>query len=334
MPKSTYRAGITGLGVAVPDKVLTNLDLQQMVDTSDEWIRTRTGIKERRIADPEQAASDLAVDAAREALKDAGLRPENVDLIIVATNTPDMLMPATACLVQDRLGAANAGAFDLLAGCTGFLYALSVGHQYIASGTFKTVLVIGAETLSKIINWKDRNTCVLFGDGAGAAVLERVPDNRGILSTRLGSDGSGGKHLKVPAGGSRLPASEATIQENLHYVTMNGREVFRFAVRAMGEGAMEVISMAGLAPEDINFFIPHQANIRIIETAARRLGINMNRVLVNVDRFGNTSTASIPIALYEAVKQKKIKDGQNIIMVGFGAGLTWAGLAVKWYQKQ
>jgi 3-oxoacyl-[acyl-carrier-protein] synthase-3 len=312
---------------------MTNLELQQMVDTSDEWIRTRTGIRERRIADSQQATSDLAIKAAEEALENARVSPQDIDLIIVATNTPDMLFPATACLVQDRLGASKAGAFDLLAGCTGFLYALSVGEQYIASGTFNTVLVIGAETLSRIINWKDRNTCVLFGDGAGAAVLQVVPGDRGIIATRLGSDGSGGKHLKIPAGGSRLPTSEATLSKKLHYVDMNGREVFKFAVRALGEGAMEVLSMAGLTPEDIHFFIPHQANIRIIETAARRVGINMDRVLVNVDRFGNTSTASIPLALYEAVQEDRIRDGQNIIMVGFGAGLTWAGLAMTWYQK-
>lgn len=333
MPESVYRAGITGLGVAIPERVLTNFDLQEMVDTSDEWIRTRTGIRERRIAHRRQATSDLAVEAGRRALESAGVSPRDVDLVIVATNTPDMLFPATACLVQDRLGASNAGAFDLLAGCTGFLYALSAGQQYISSGTFKTVLVIGAETLSRIINWNDRNTCVLFGDGAGAAVLQRVPPDRGILATRIGSDGSGGKYLHLPAGGSRLPASEETVRKGLHFVDMNGREVFKFAVRTMGEGTMEILSMAGLEPEEVNFFIPHQANIRIIETAARRVGINMDRVLVNVDRFGNTSTASIPLALYEAVEQKKIQDGYNIVMVGFGAGLTWAGLAMKWYHK-
>lgn len=333
MLENTCRAGITGLGIAIPDRVLTNFDLQEMVDTSDEWIRTRTGIRERRIAHQQQATSDLAVEAGRQALENAGVSPKDVDLVIVATNTPDMLLPATSCLVQDRLGALNAGAFDLLAGCTGFLYALSAGQQYISTGMLNTVLVIGAETLSRIINWKDRNTCVLFGDGAGAAVLQKVPSDRGIIATRLGSDGSGGKFLHIPAGGSRLPASESTVRENLHYVHMNGREVFKFAVRVMGEGAMEVLSMAGLEPEEVDYFIPHQANIRIIEAAARRVGINMDRVLVNVDRFGNTSTASIPLVLYEAVEQKKIKDGQNIVMVGFGAGLTWAGMVMKWYHK-
>lgn len=334
MPEGTFKAGITGLGVAIPDRVLTNSDLQEMVDTSDEWIRTRTGIRERRIAHQREATSDLAVKAGRQAMERAGIHPKDLDLVIVATNTPDMLLPATACLVQDRLGALNAGAFDLLAGCTGFLYALSAGQQYISSGTLKTVLVIGAETLSRIINWNDRNTCVLFGDGAGAAVLQKVPGDRGILATRLGSDGSGGKFLYIPAGGSRLPASEDTVSKGLHFVDMNGREVFKFAVKAMGEGAMEVLSMAGLKPQEVDFFIPHQANIRIIEAAARRVRINMDRVLVNVDRFGNTSTASIPLALYEAVEQKKIRDGHNIVMVGFGAGLTWAGLAMKWYHRE
>lgn len=323
-------AGIAGLGVAIPERVVTNYDLQELVDTSDEWIRTRTGIRERRIAASKQATSDLAVEAARKALEDAGTTPEEVDLIIVATNTPDMLLPATSCLVQDRLGAKKAGAFDLLAGCTGFIYALSVGQQYIAAGAMETVLVIGAETLSRIINWQDRSTCVLFGDGAGAAVLKKVSPGRGIIATRLGADGSGGEHLYIPAGGSRLPASEHTVRQGLHYVHMNGREVFKFAVKVMGEGAMEVLNMAGIDPGHVDYFIPHQANIRIIEAAAKRAGIDMERVLVNVDRYGNTSTASIPLVLYEAVQEGKIRDGHNIVMVGFGAGLTWAALVMKW----
>lgn len=331
MPENVCAAGITGLGVAIPKRVMTNEDLQQMVDTSDEWIRTRSGIRERRIAHSSEATSDLALQAARQAMNRAGVHPKDLDLVIVATNTPDMLFPATACLVQDRLGAVNAGAFDLMAGCTGFLYALSVGQQYVASGTLKNVLVIGAETLSRIINWQDRNTCVLFGDGAGAALVQGVPANRGILAVRLGSDGGGGKYLRLPAGGSRLPASLETVSKGQHFVDMNGREVFKFAVRVMDVGSMEVISKAGWEPENVDFFVPHQANIRIINSAARRLGISMDRVLVNVDRFGNTSTASIPLALYEAVEEGKIQDGHNIVMVGFGAGLTWAGVAMKWY---
>lgn len=333
MHESKYNAGITGLGVAIPDRVVTNFDLQEMVDTSDEWISTRTGIKERRIANRQQATSDLAIKAGKQALENAGVSPEDVNLIIVATNTPDMFMPATANLVQHQLGATNAGAFDLLAGCTGFIYALSVGQQFIATGSSNTVLVIGAEVLSRITNWKDRNTCILFGDGAGAAVLQRVPSKRGILSSRLVSDGARAKHFEVPAGGSRIPASKDSIEQNLHYMTMNGREIFKFAVRTMGDGAMEVLSMAGLKPEEVDYFVPHQANIRIINAAVKRVGIDMNKVLINLDRFGNTSTASIPLALWEAEQQNKINDGDNIVLVGFGAGLSWGGMVMKWYRK-
>ncbi|MCF8010671.1 MAG: ketoacyl-ACP synthase III [Clostridiales bacterium] len=325
------RAGITGLSTSIPEKVLTNYDLEKMVETSDDWINARTGIKERRIVENDKTTCDLACEAGQNALENAGIGPEELDLVIVATNTPDMIFPATACLVQDRIGAVNAGAFDLLAGCTGFIYGLTVGQQYVAAGAYDKVLVIGAETLSKIINWKDRNTCVLFGDGAGAAVVQQVPREYGIISSVLGSDGSGGKLLKLPAGGSKLPASEETVRQGLHYVDMSGREVFKFAVRAMGEGTRKALSKAGMGSEDLDLLIPHQANIRIIDTAAKKAGIDMDRVLVNVDRFGNTSTASVPIALCEAVEQGKIKRGDNIVMVGFGAGLTWASLLMTWY---
>jgi 3-oxoacyl-[acyl-carrier-protein] synthase-3 len=325
------RAGIVGLGTYVPERVLTNEELQQMVDTSDEWIRARTGIRERRVASPDEAASDLALVACQRALEDAGIGPDEIDLIIAATNTPDMLFPATACLLQDRIGAAGAGAFDLLAGCTGFIYGVAVGAQFITAGAARTVLVVGAEALTRIINWQDRNTCVLFGDGAGAVVLREVPGDRGILSTVLGADGSGARHLYVPAGGSRLPASAETVAKGLHYVHMNGREVFKFAVRAMEDGAREVLRRAGLTGADVDFLIPHQANIRIIEHAAKKMNLPMDRVAVNVDRYGNTSTASIPLVLEESVKKGKIKDGDNVVMVGFGAGLTWAGLLIRWY---
>ncbi|MFZ5590652.1 MAG: beta-ketoacyl-ACP synthase III [Bacillota bacterium] len=321
---------IAGLGMYAPARVLTNQQLQQMVDTSEEWIVTRTGIKERRLAEPEQATSDLALLAARQALQQAGVQPEELDLIIVATNTPDTLFPATACLVQDRLGAKKAGAFDLLAGCTGFIYALVSAAQFVQTGMCRYVLVVGAETLSRIINWQDRNTCVLFGDGAGAALLAPAEPGRGILASSLAADGSGGHLLSLPAGGSRQPASLATVEAGLHYVHMNGREVFKFAVKAMGDSALEALHRAGLGKEDLDFLIPHQANIRIIEAAAKRLGLCMDKVLVNVDRYGNTSTASVPIALYEAVAGGRIKAGDHVVLVGFGAGLTWAACAIRW----
>jgi len=323
-------AGIVGLGTYVPERVLTNFDLEKMVETSDAWIRERTGIRERRIAAPDEATSDLATAAARAALADAGIAADEVDLVIVATATPDMLFPATACIVQEKLDARRAGAFDVLAGCSGFIYALACGAQFISSGAMDTVLVVGAETLSRILNWEDRNTCVLFGDGAGAVVLRPVPREKGILATLLGADGSGGALLQLPAGGSRLPASHRTVEEKLHYVQMNGREVFKFAVRVMGDAALEVAREAGLEPGEIDLFIPHQANVRIIDAAARRLGLPMDKVVINVDRYGNTSSASVPLALADALNAGRIRAGDNIVMVAFGAGLTWAAAAVRW----
>ncbi|WP_066639341.1 beta-ketoacyl-ACP synthase III [Desulfolucanica intricata] len=325
-----FNAGIVGLGTYVPDRILTNLELQQIVETSDEWIRTRTGIKERRIAAPEQATSDLAYESAKRALESSGVTPNEIDLIIVATNTPDMFFPATGCIIQERLNAQRAAAFDLEAGCTGFIYGLVAADAFISSGIYKTVLVIGADILSRVVNWKDRNTCVLFGDGAGAAVLRPVETDRGILSVCLGSDGSGAENLTIPAGGSRLPTSLKTLEEDLHYIHMNGRDVFKFAVKAMGDASKKVIAGAGLKQEDIDFLVPHQANIRIIESAAKRLKLPMDKVLVTVDRYGNNSTASIPLALEEAVEDGRIKDGQNIVLVGFGAGLTWGAVAMRW----
>ena len=324
------KAGIAGLGKYVPEQIVTNADLEKIVDTTDEWIVARSGIRERRIAPSEMAASDFAVIAAREAIADAGITAAEIDLVIVATNTPDMLFPATACLVQDRIGAKNAGAFDLAAGCTGFMYAYIVGSQFIATGAYRNVLVIGSENLSKIINWKDRKTCVLFGDGAGAVVLRQADPGSGILSCKLWSDGSGGPLLRLPAGGSRLPASHDTVENNLHYIQMKGRDIFKFAVRATGKAANEVLAAAGLEKSDIDYFIPHQANVRIIEAAAKRLGLTREKVLINADRYGNTSTASIPIALAEAARSGKFKKGDHLLMVGFGAGLTWAAAVVKW----
>lgn len=328
----TNRPGvaIVGIGSAMPERIVTNEDLTRIVDTSDEWIRTRTGICQRRIADEQTATSDLCVTAAARALADAGISAEELDLIIVATVTPDMLFPATACLVQDRIGAKNAGAFDLSAGCSGFIYGLATGSQFIAGGLYNTVLVVGAETLSKIVDWQDRNTCVLFGDGAGAAVLKRAPEGRGILAFHLGSDGSGGDLLSIPAGGSRLPASAQTIAKRQHYLQMSGNEVFKFAVKVMAEASVKVLEKCNKTKEDIDFLIPHQANTRIIDAAVKRLGLSGDKVYVNLDRYGNTSAASVPVALDEAVKEGQIKKGDIIVLVAFGAGLTWGASVIEW----
>ncbi len=327
---NTFPVGIVGVGVYVPERVLTNKDLESMVETTDEWIVDRTGIRERRIARDDEAASDMAVVAAERALEAAGVKPEEIDLIIVATATPDHIFPATACIVQDRLGCPNAGAFDLSAGCTGFIYALVTGAGFVACGSMQNVLVIGSETLSKILNWEDRSTCVLFGDGAGAVVLSRAPEGTGLLSSYLGSDGAGGRMLQIPAGGSRMPICHQHVDAHLQCLHMNGREVYRFAVKVIGEAALEAVRRAGLEKEDIDLLIPHQANIRIIEAAAKRLELPMDRVVVNVDRYGNTSSASVPIALDEALRAGRLKPGDNVVMVGFGAGLTWGAVAMKW----
>ena len=325
--------GITGIGYSVPEKILTNADLEKMVDTSDEWIVERTGIRERRIAEADVSTSVLAAEAAVKAIEDAKLKPEDIDLIIVATATSDMAFPSTSCLVQYKIGASNAAAFDLSAGCSGFVYGVNVGSQMIASGVYKHVLVIGAEVLSKILDWQDRNTCVLFGDGAGAAVLSEVEPGYGLLSIDLGADGSGGAALMQPAGGSKLPASFETVTNRQHYVHMNGSEVFRFATKVMGASALRVLKRAGITAADVDWFIPHQANIRIIQSAAKRLKLPMEKVIVNVDRYGNTSAASIPIALAEARDQGKIKKGDTLVLVGFGAGLTWGGCVLKWSKE-
>lgn len=325
--------GITGIGYSVPDKILTNADLEKMVDTSDEWIVDRTGIRERRVAAADVSTSTLAAQAAVKAIEDAKLTPADIDLIIVATATPDMAFPSTACLVQDKIKAVNAAAFDLSAGCSGFVYGVNVGSQMIATGVYKHVLVIGAEVLSKILDWQDRNTCVLFGDGAGAAVLSEVEAGYGILSIDLGADGSGGESLLQPAGGSRMPATAETVANRQHYLQMNGSEVFRFATKVMGASALRVLERAGITSEQVDWLVPHQANIRIIQSAAKRLKLPMEKVIVNVDRYGNTSAASIPIALGEARDQGKIKKGDTLVLVGFGAGLTWAGCALKWSKE-
>ena len=322
--------GILGTGVSIPEKVLTNRDLEKMVDTSDEWIRSRTGIRERRIVEKGTPTSLLAEDAARKAIKAAGITASDIDLIICATVTPDMIFPATACIVQDKIGAVSSAAFDLEAGCTGFVYALAAGAQFVASGTYKHVLVVGAETVSTIVNWEDRSTCILFGDGAGAAVLGEVSKGYGILGLDLGSRGSGAGLLTVPAGGSAYPTSESTVKEKLHFIHMEGNEVFKFAVRIIGSSVIKVLENAGLKKEDIDFLVPHQANMRIVEAALKRLKLPQEKVCINLDRYGNTSSASVPIALHEALMEGRIKDGDIVVLVAFGAGLTWGSVVLRW----
>jgi len=323
-------AHITGWGMAVPEPIMTNDDLAEFVDTNDQWIRERTGIRERRIAKDTDFPSTLAVSASLKALKVANLRPTDIDLIICSTSTPEYIFPATACLIQDQLGASKAGAFDLLAACSGFIYALNMGAQAIRSGSIKSALIIGSETLSRFVNWKDRNTCILFGDGAGAFVIQASERPGGVLSAVMHSDGSGGDLLTLQGGGSHYPASESTLHEGKHFIQMDGKEVFRFATRVMASATLEALDAAGLTIDQIRWVIPHQANIRIIEAAARGLKLPMDRFVVNLDRYGNTSTASIPIAMVEAIEKGQIQNGDKFVMVGFGAGLTWGALAAEW----
>ena len=323
-------AKIVGIGSYAPPKVLTNKDLEKMVDTSNEWIIGRTGIRERHIADDKTANSDIGLEAAKKALEDAQVKPEELDLIVVATVTPDFVFPATACLIQDRLGAKKAAAFDLEAACSGFIYGLSVAKGFIASGEYDTVLVIASEVLSKITDWEDRATCVLFGDGAGAAVLKAAPEGQGILSTYLRADGGNWDLLRVPAGGSRTPATHDSIDKRLHYMKMEGNKVFKIAVQSMQEAALEGMKRAGVKAEELALLITHQANARIINAVAKRLGLPPEKVYINLDRYGNTSAASIPLALDEAVKKGKIKKGDLVILVAFGGGFTWASAVIKW----
>jgi 3-oxoacyl-[acyl-carrier-protein] synthase-3 len=322
---------IVGTGADLPKQIVTNQDLEKKVATTHQWIVDRTGVLERRIADPEEATSDLAVRAAQRALEAAGVGAKEIDLIIVATCTPDMPFPSTACIVQDRLGAKGAAAFDLAAVCSGFLFALSVADQYIRLGTYRTVLVIGAEIMSRITDWTDRRTCVLFGDGAGAVVLQRSEEqDRGILNTRLHSDGALWDFICVPGGGTKHPPSERVLTERLQFIKMKGNETFKVAVRSIEEVTREVLSANGFLPSDVDLLIPHQANLRIIQAAAARLGLRMDQVMINLDRFGNTSAASIPIALDEAVRGGKIQRGNLLALVAFGSGLTWAASLIRW----
>ena len=322
--------GIKGIGSYVPEDTLTNSDLEQMVDTSDQWITERTGIKKRHRASPDQATSDLAREAALRALDDAGLTPADLDVIIVGTATPDMFFPSTACLVQKEIGATNAAAFDISAACSGFLYGLSIAEDFVKTGKYENILVVGAETLTRILDWTDRATCVLFGDGAGAAVVGRVGDGRGIISTFMASDGSMGDLLKLPAGGSRMPASEETVRNRLHYVKMEGNKLFKAAVKAMVNAATQVLEDSGYSGNDLDLLITHQANIRIIDATANRIDIDQKKVYTNVHDYGNTSAASIPIALAEAKQKGVLKEGMLVELVAFGGGLTWASVLMVW----
>lgn len=307
------RAGIVGIGRYLPEKVVTNADLEKVMDTSDEWIRTRTGIEERRIAEDNIDTSDMAYEAAQNAIKDAGITPMDIDLILVATVTPDHPFPSVACLIQERLGAKKAAAMDISAACAGFMYGIITAKQFIESEVYKNILVVGVEKLSKITDWNDRNTAVLFGDGAGAAIIGPVSGDRGILSFELGADGVGAKHLYQD-----------------EYIIMNGREVFKFAVRQMGESCVNVLEKAGLTNEDVDLLIPHQANIRIMEASRQRLELPAEKMSKTVHKYGNTSSASIPISIVEEVEAGKIKDDDVIVMVGFGGGLTWGAIAIRW----
>lgn len=329
MKNKLRKVGIIGLGSYVPKKVLTNKDLEGMVDTSDEWITTRTGIRERRIAASNEPTSILASNAAQEALKDAKIKAEDLDLVIVATITPDMPFPATACFVQDILGAKNAACFDISAACAGFVYGLVAAQQFISTGAYKNALVIGSEKLSCVTDWKDRNTCVLFGDGAGAAVLAPVEDG-GILSSYLGSEGSLSELLMLPAGGSKKPASKETVDNREHFIKMRGNEVFKLAVKIMSDAACKALKKCDLGVNDIDCFIPHQANMRILDAVARKMGLPLEKIYFNVASYGNMSSASTAVALCEAYKAGRIKGGDVVVLDAFGAGLVWGSCVIQW----
>jgi 3-oxoacyl-[acyl-carrier-protein] synthase-3 len=336
-PAGIPAAGATGHAVAVvgtgsytPERVLTNADLEKMVDTSDDWIVTRSGIRERHIAREDEATSDMATIAGQRALEAAGARPEDVDMIIVATVTPDMVFPSTACFVQNRLGAKRATCFDIEAACAGFLFAVHTASQHIKTGSIRTALVIGAEKLSCVTDWEDRATCVLFGDGAGAVVLQACEAGRGILATVTGSDGSLADLLNIPGGGSRHPTSPATIAQRLHYMKMVGKEVFKHAVRAMSDAGRKALEQSGLSIDQIACIVPHQANMRIVDAIRDRLGVGPEKFFVNLEKYGNMSAASIPVALDEAARAGRIQRGDNVLLVAFGGGFTWGAMVVRW----
>lgn len=323
------QAGILGLGCFLPARKMTNKDLEKMVDTSDEWIMTRTGIKERRIAPKEFAASDLGAEAAKAAIKDASLKPEDIDLIIVATVTGDMAFPSTSCIIQDKIGAINAAAFDINAACSGFVFGIVTAKQFVDSGLYKNVLVIGAEKMTNLVDWTDRSTCVLFGDGAGACIIGKSKDRR-IVSYFIGCDGSGSNLLKLPAGGSRMPATEETVRNKLHFLKMEGNEVFKLAVKVMADAANKAITKAGLLCTEIDLLIPHQANIRILMAVAKKMGLPEKKIFFNIEKYGNMSSASTAVALAEANKEGRIKKGDNVALVAFGSGLTYGAVVIKW----
>jgi len=321
--------GIIGLGKYLPTKVVTNKDLEKIVETTDDWIMSRTGIRERRIARDDEATSDMATEAAKAALKNANLSAEDIDLIIVATITPDMFFPATACLVQEKIGARTVPAFDISVACSGFIYGLTIANQFISSGTYKNALVIASEKMSSITDWSDRATCVLFGDGAAAAVLAPV-EKGGILSTYLGANGKQGNLVKLPAGGSRIPATKKSIEDKLHFIKMNGTELFKHAVKVMADAALEATRPLGLKAEDISLVIPHQANVRILNAVAKRMGLAKEKIYLNIEKYGNMSAASSAVALVEAVEEGRIKKGDKILLDSFGGGLSWGAIVVEW----
>ncbi len=328
--KKHYNSKITGSGAALPDQIITNKDIEKMVETSNEWIVSRTGIRERRKLEDGLSSADLSERAAKEALNQASLHPSEIDLILVATVTPDHQTPSAACILQSRLQAFKAGAMDIAAGCTGFIYALTVAHQFIFSGAYSKVLVVGVEVLSRITDWEDRGTCVLFGDGAGAVVLQAAEEESGILNFSLKSDGRGAELLYVPAGGSAMPASLETVKNRMHYLRMNGNEIFKFAVRVVEDTLFELMQDKNLKPEEIDHIILHQANLRIIDHIRKHLKLPPEKFPVNIDRLGNTSSATIPIALHEEFMAGRLKEGDLVAMVAFGAGLTWGGVLLKW----
>ena len=327
-----YRVSITGIGANVPERVMTNDELSELVDTTDEWIVVRTGIRERRIAREDEALSDMALPAARRALAMASVTGPDLDLIICATVTPDMAFPATAAIMADELAARDAAAYDLSAGCTGFMYGVAQAYGMLAGGVCRRALVVGGDVLSKIVDWSDRTTCIVFGDGAGAVVMERV-EQGGFMGFELGADGSGGMQLYLPAGGSRSRTTEATVARHEHYVHMNGREVFKFATRVLVSSAEKLLDQLGMTVDDIDLYVPHQANVRIIKHAVERLGIPDEKVVVNVDRYGNTSSGSIPLALADAVRDRRVNRGDIVLMTGMGAGLTWGSGVMEWTEE-
>jgi len=326
----SFSAGITGTGMALPEKVLTNADLEKIVDTSDEWIISRTGIRQRTIAADDEYNSIFAVKASRQALERAGIGPEDLDLIICATVTPDMPLPATGCIIQAELGASNAAAFDISAACTGFIYALTIAEQFIVSGCMQNILVIGSEVLSKWADWTDRSTCVIFADGAGAAVVSRVPEGRGILASLIRSDGNYIDVLNIPAGGTREPFSQLVLDNRSHFIRMRGNELFKVAVRSMAESSKQVLKQAGYGAEDLDLVIPHQANQRITDGVAERIKVPNDKIYSNIERIGNSSSATIPICLHECVASGRIKEGDLILLTAFGGGVTWGSLLMRW----